>query len=47
LGRPVVGVQSFAGEAWQEAVIASDEQHLLKSNWIEHDDVIPVPSSET
>ena len=33
-------IQAFAGERWQEAVIAPDEEHLLKSTWIEHYEAI-------
>ena len=36
----VQSIQAFAGEHWEQAVIASDEQHLLKSTWIEHYEVI-------
>jgi heme-degrading monooxygenase HmoA len=33
-------IQAFAGERWQEAVIAPGEEHLLKNTWIEHYDVL-------
>ena len=33
-------IQAFAGERSQEAVIAPDEEHLLKSTWIEHYEAI-------
>ena len=32
----VESIRAFAGEHWQEAVIAPDEEHLLKDTWIEH-----------
>ena len=36
----VESIQAFAGERWQEAVIAPDEEHLLKGTWIEHYEAI-------
>jgi heme-degrading monooxygenase HmoA len=36
----VESIQAFAGERWQEAVIAPDEEHLLKDTWIEHYEAI-------
>jgi heme-degrading monooxygenase HmoA len=39
----VEGIRGFAGERWQEAVIAPDEEHLLKDTWIGHYDTLPVP----
>jgi heme-degrading monooxygenase HmoA len=36
----VDSIRGFAGERWQEAVIAPDEEHLLKETWIGHYDVI-------
>jgi heme-degrading monooxygenase HmoA len=32
----VESIRAFAGERWQEAVIAPDEEHLLKDTWIGH-----------
>ena len=32
----VESIRAFAGECWQEAVIAPDEEHLLKDTWIGH-----------
>ena len=32
----VDSIRAFAGERWQEAVIASDEEHLLRDTWIGH-----------
>ena len=32
----VESIRAFAGERWQEAVIAPDEEHLLKNTWIQH-----------
>ena len=31
----VESIRAFAGERWQEAVIAPDEEHLLKDTWIQ------------
>ena len=36
----VESIQAFAGERWQEAVIAPEEEHLLKDTWIGHYEVI-------
>jgi heme-degrading monooxygenase HmoA len=41
----VDSIRSFAGERWQEAVIAPDEQHLLKSTWIGHYELLRLPGS--
>ena len=38
----VESIQAFAGERWQEAVITSDEEHLLESTSIEHYEVLPM-----
>src|SRR5215213_10803841 len=38
-------IRAFAGERWQEAVIAPDEEHLLKNTWIGHYEVLPAPSN--
>jgi hypothetical protein len=40
----VESIRAFAGEHWQEAVIASDEEHLLKDTWIGHYEVLQMPS---
>ena len=32
----VESIRAFAGERWQEAVIAEDEKDLLKDTWIGH-----------
>ena len=32
----VESIRAFAGERWQEAVIAPYEEHLLKDTWIGH-----------
>jgi heme-degrading monooxygenase HmoA len=32
----VESIRAFAGERWEEAVIAPDEEHLLKDTWIGH-----------
>jgi heme-degrading monooxygenase HmoA len=36
----VESIRAFAGERWQEAVIAPEEEHLLKDTWIAHYEVI-------
>lgn len=42
----VDSIRAFAGERWQEAVIAPEEEHLLKSIWIGHYDVMSIPDAE-
>jgi heme-degrading monooxygenase HmoA len=37
----VESIRAFAGERWQDAVIAPEEEHLLKATRIEHYDVLP------
>jgi heme-degrading monooxygenase HmoA len=37
----VESIAAFAGERWQEAVIAPEEEHLLKDTWIGHYEVLP------
>ena len=39
----VESIQAFAGERWQEAVIAPDEEHLLKDSWIGHFEALETP----
>jgi heme-degrading monooxygenase HmoA len=34
-------IQAFAGDRWQEAVIAPEEKHLLQDTWIGHYEVLP------
>lgn len=36
----IESIQAFAGERWQEAVIAPGEEHLLKGTWIGHYEAI-------
>jgi heme-degrading monooxygenase HmoA len=36
----VESIRAFAGERWQEAVIAPEEEDLLKDTWIGHYEVI-------
>jgi heme-degrading monooxygenase HmoA len=36
----VESIRAFAGERWQQAVIAPEEEHLLKDTWIGHYEVI-------
>jgi heme-degrading monooxygenase HmoA len=36
----VESIRAFAGERWQEAVIAAEEEDLLKETWIGHYEVI-------
>ena len=42
----VESIRAFAGERWQEAVIAPDEEHLLKDTWIGHYDALRLPQAE-
>ncbi len=42
----VESIRAFAGERWQEAVIAPDEEHLLKDTWIGHYDVLVIPDAK-
>ena len=44
--QDVESIRAFAGERWQEAVIAPDEEHLLKDTWIGHYDVLLIPDAE-
>ncbi len=41
--KDVESIQAFAGERWQEAVIAPDEEHLLKNTSIAHYEVLELP----
>lgn len=36
----IAEIVRVAGERWQEAVITSDEEHLLGDTWIGHDEVL-------
>jgi hypothetical protein len=38
----VESVRAFAGEQWQEAVIAPEDAHLLKDTWIGHSEVLEI-----
>ena len=38
----VESIRAFAGERWQEAVITSEEEHLLEATWIGHYEVLTV-----
>jgi heme-degrading monooxygenase HmoA len=40
--QDVDSIRAFAGERWQEAVIAPDEEHLLKDTWIGHYEALPI-----
>ena len=40
--QDVESIRAFAGERWQDAVIAPDEEHLLKDTWIAHYEVLPM-----
>jgi heme-degrading monooxygenase HmoA len=42
----VESIRAFAGERWQEAVIAPEEEHLLKDTWIGHYEVLEIPDSD-
>ncbi|MGH8835512.1 MAG: antibiotic biosynthesis monooxygenase family protein [Actinomycetes bacterium] len=37
----VESIRAFAGARWQEAVITTDERHLLEDTWIGHYEVLP------
>ncbi len=39
----VASIRAFAGERWQEAVVAPGEEHLLRETWIGHYELIPTP----
>jgi heme-degrading monooxygenase HmoA len=43
--KDVESIRAFAGERWQDAVIAPDEEHLLKDTWIGHYEVLRIPDS--
>jgi heme-degrading monooxygenase HmoA len=38
--QDVESIRTFAGEHWQEAVIAPEEEHLLRETWIGHYEVL-------
>jgi heme-degrading monooxygenase HmoA len=42
----VESIRAFAGERWQDAVIAPDEEHLLKDTWIRHYEVMRTAGSQ-
>jgi hypothetical protein len=42
----VESIRAFAGERWQEAVIAPDEEHLLNDTSIQHYETLQQPGSE-
>ncbi len=39
----VESIAAVGGGRWPEAVIASEEEHLLKDTWIGHYQVLPTP----
>jgi heme-degrading monooxygenase HmoA len=39
----VESIRAFAGERWQEAVVAPGEEHLLRETWIGHYELLPTP----
>jgi heme-degrading monooxygenase HmoA len=41
----VESIQAFVGERWDEAVIAPEEEHLLKGTWIGHYEVMSIPDA--
>ena len=43
----VESIRAFAGDRWQEAVIAPGEEDLLKATWIGHYDVLAIADSTT
>jgi hypothetical protein len=44
--KDVESIRAFAGERWQEAVIAPDEEHLLNDTWIGHYEALRIPDSK-
>lgn len=40
--QDVESIRAFAGERWQDAVIAPDEEHLLKDTWMATAGHLPV-----
>jgi hypothetical protein len=38
----LAGCRVDPGERWQDAMIAPDEEHLLKDTWIAHYEVLPM-----
>ena len=42
----VESIRAFAGEHWQEAVVAPDEEHLLKDTSIGHYEALRISDSE-
>ena len=38
----VESIRAFAGEQWQQAVIAPEEEHLLEQTWIGHYEALQV-----
>jgi heme-degrading monooxygenase HmoA len=38
--QDIESIRAFAGDHWQEAVIAPEEEHLLKETWIGHYEVL-------
>jgi hypothetical protein len=40
--QDVESIRTFAGERWQDAVIAPDKEHLLKDTWIAQYEVLPM-----
>lgn len=42
----VESIRAFAGERWQEAVIAPDEELLLSDTWIGHYDGLRTSDAE-
>jgi heme-degrading monooxygenase HmoA len=41
----VESIREFAGDHWQEAVIAPEEAHLLNDTWIGHYEVLEFTNS--
>jgi heme-degrading monooxygenase HmoA len=39
----VASIRAFAGARWEEAVIAPEEEHLLKDTWIGHYEAMAIP----
>ena len=40
----IESIRAFAGDSWEQAVITSDEEHLLKDTWIGHYEAVEIPA---
>jgi len=46
LWEDVESIRAFAGERWQEAVVAPEEEDLLEATWIGHYEVLTVGEAD-